>query len=218
MSEDHRYIAAFDLDKTILTINSSRTVVRKSRLAGFMSRGDIRRALYLSLVYQFDLKDPNDIVASMMQWIKGLKQSEISRMISDDVIPEILPLIRPEIRRELEMHREKKARLVLLSSAIPYLCRPVADHLGMDDVICSELEVSNDTFTGHSVGKLVFSREKASRMREYCRENNFLLEQSWYYGDAYTDRHILKIVGNPVAVKPEMKLRLMALRKGWMIL
>ncbi len=215
MSEKHSYIAAFDLDKTILSVNSSRLIVKGSRKMGYMSRKDFRQAIYYSIIYKFDLKDSNEIVLSMMQWLIGLKESEIKLMAEEKAVPALLQLVRPEIKKELEYHRKKNARLLLLSSSLPYLCEPVARHLNMDDVVCSAMEVKEDLFTGRSQGKLVYGTEKAVRMAEYCKANNFPMETSWYYGDAYTDRFILEAVGNPVCVKPEMKLGRLAKRKGW---
>ena len=52
-------------------------------------------------------------------------------------------------------------------------------------------------------------------MKEYCSEHNHPLETAWYYGDAYSDRFILQSVGNPVCVRPEIKLRSMAKKKKW---
>lgn len=196
-------------------MNSSRLVVKESRRMGFMSRREVRQAIYYSFVYKFDLKDPNKIVLSMMRWLKGLKESEIRDMAKEHAIPVLQEQVRPEMIAELQFHRDRNARLVLLSSALPYFCNPMAEFLGMDDVVCSRMEVRDDIFTGQSVGKLVYGVEKAVRMKAYCEQENFPLETAWYYGDAYTDRFVLHAVGNPVVVKPEIKLGWMARRNGW---
>jgi putative phosphoserine phosphatase/1-acylglycerol-3-phosphate O-acyltransferase len=212
------YIAAFDLDKTILSVNSSRIVVQKSREMGFMNSREFRQAIYYSVVYKFDLKDANEIVLSMMQWLKGLKEEEVNKLAREQVVPYLLQVIRPEIRDEIAMHRKNNGMVVLLSSALPYLCQPVSDHLQMDDVVCSLLDVSQGHFTGKARRKLVFGMEKAVRMKEYCESRGYPLETAWYYGDAYTDRFVMQSVGNPVAVKPEIKLWWMAKRRGWKII
>lgn len=218
MNSPHSYIAAFDLDKTLLSVNSNRLVVTMSRRIGLMTRREYHQAIYYSFVYKFNLKAANEIVLSMMQWLKGLKEKEVIALAKEHIIPEMKNTVRPEMIEELEFHRHRNARLVLLSSALPYLCDPIANHLGMDDTVCSSLEVNNGYFTGRPVRKLVFGPEKAARMQEYCTANNFTLESTWYYGDAYTDRYILGSVGNPVCVKPEIKLGWLAKRRGWKII
>ena len=209
---------AYDLDKTILSVNSSRLVVQASRRMGFLTPKDYRQAIYYSILYKFDLQDANKIVLSMMKWLRGLKESEVRELIQQQVTPILMDLIRPEIRESIKYHRSQNARIIMLSSAMPYLCQPVANHLEMDDVICSSLEVTNDHFTGHANGNLIFGKEKARRIKAYSSEHGFPLETTWYYGDAYTDRFILQIVGNPVCVKPEIKLGWMAKRRGWRVI
>lgn len=214
----HSYIAAFDLDKTLLAVNSSRLMVMSSKEAGFMSKKEFRQAIYYSILYKFDLKNATRIVAEMIAWLNGLAEAEMRELLEEHILPELKTQIRPEIRRELEEHRSKNARLVLLSSAMTYLCESIASYLNMDDVVCSRLESKDGILTGKALGNLVFEREKAVRMKSYCEANGYSLEDAWYYGDAFTDRFILDIVGNPVAVKPEIKLKLHARRNGWKII
>lgn len=218
MNNNHSYIAAFDLDKTILSVNSSRLVVTMSRKMGMMTKRDYHQAIYYSFVYKFDLKDANEIVFSMMQWLKDLKEDDVKNLAGKHIVPEMKKLVRPEILEELDFHRKNNARLVLLSSALPYLCDPIADYLSMDDVVCSQLETEDGRFTGRAVGRLVFGPEKSVRMRAYCTAHNFPIDTAWYYGDAYTDRYVLQSVGIPVCVKPEIKLWWMAKRRGWKVL
>jgi HAD superfamily hydrolase (TIGR01490 family) len=218
VKDKYSYVAAFDLDKTILTINSSKLVVTSSRKIGLMSNRDFWQAVYYSIVYKFDLKDANQIVNKMTLWLNGIKESRVVDLIDSNVLSIIINLIRPEMHNIIAEHRKNNAKLVLLSSAIPYLCEPMAKHLEMDDVICSMLETKEGVFTGKSKRKLVFGTEKAVRLKEYCKENNFPLDTAWYYGDAYTDRFVLQSVGNPVCVKPEMKLKRMARKRGWEVI
>ncbi|MCF8224630.1 MAG: HAD-IB family phosphatase [Bacteroidales bacterium] len=218
MKNGHSYLAAFDLDKTILSVNSSRLVVKASRKMGLMSARQLRQAILYSVVYQFDLKDPNEIVLSMMKWLKGLNEKDVAGMATSLILPLMLESIRPEILDEIARHRDNNAYLLLLSSAMPYLCNPVAEHLKLDEVLCSSLETKEGVFTGRSNGNLVFGREKARQMISFCNSHNFDIDTAWYYGDAYTDRFILRSIGNPVCVKPEIKLGLMARRKGWKII
>lgn len=212
------YIAAFDLDKTILGVNSSRVLVKTSKKMGYMNSRDFLQAIYYSIVYKFDLKDANKIVVSMLQWLKGVSETEVRNMILHHAIPDLIQTIRPEIINEVAEHRKNNAKVIILSSALEYICSPIAKHLKVDDLVCSKMEVKNDLFTGKAVGNLVFGKEKAVRMRTYCDQHKFPLDTAYYYGDAYTDHFVLDIVGNPVCVKPEIKLGNRARKKGWRII
>ena len=43
-------------------------------------------------------------------------------------------------------------------------------------------------------------------------------KNSYAYGDSYADLPVLNLVGNPIAVKPDEKLRHIAIRKQWEII
>lgn len=87
----------------------------------------------------------------------------------------------------------------------------------MDDIICLELEVKNSLLTGYPVGKFCYGDEKVRRLLEYCEKNNSTPSKAWYYADAFIDFPALSIVGFPVCVNPDRKLRKKALEKGWRI-
>ena len=218
MKKDYSYVAAFDLDKTIVSVNSSKLIVVASRRLGLMRKRDFLRAILYSIIYKFDLRDPNKIVADMTKWLRGLKETDIISLLHAHVIKDVINLIRPEIVKRMDHHRKENARLVLLSSAMPYICEPIASHLQMDDVISSVLEVREGEFTGKPVGKLNFGKQKAVTMQQFCETHNYDLSKSYYYGDAFTDRFVLDLVGHAVCVQPEIKLRSMAKRKSWEIL
>lgn len=218
MKEKYSYIAAFDLDKTIISVNSSSLIVKASRKNGLMRKRDFLSAILYSIVYKFDLKDANKIVIEMTKWLRGLKESDLIRLLEDHVIDNVLTLVRPEIENEITQHRSQHARLVMLSSAMPYICQPIADHLKFDDVVSSALEVKDGKFTGRPEGRLNFGRQKANTMKAFCDDNHMPVEEAYYYGDAFTDRFVLNVVGHPVCVKPELKLRRLARDKGWRII
>lgn len=218
MKSDYAYLAAFDLDKTILSLNSSRLIVSAARKNGLMSRPQLYQAAAFSFIYKFDLMEPTRIVNAMMGWLKGVNLEEVIQMNKQWILPGLIECIRPEMKKEIEYHKEQNAKVIILSSALPYLCEPVCAHLNMDDVVCSRLEVENGTFSGKSIGPLVYKKEKKTRLVDYCRQQNFDMDTTWYYGDAFTDRFILKAVGNAVCVQPEIKLKLLAKKQGWKIL
>ncbi len=218
MESKFSYIAAFDLDKTIISVNSSRFIVKAARRTGLMNKKDYFKAILFSIKYKFDLKDANKIVEEMTRWLVGMKETDIIQLVNDHVISEVKNLVRPEIRKEFEEHRKQGGRLVLLSSAMSYICEPMAKFLQMDDVISSKLEVSDGELTGVPIGNLNFGTQKAVTMTQFCDDNGYTLEKAYYYGDAYTDRFVLDAVGHAVCVKPEIKLRRMARRKGWRVI
>jgi len=209
------YIPFFDLDRTIININSANTLIHHAYKHGLMTKMDLIKGICFSLLYMFDLKDTTKIINSMIKWVKGVSESTINELSDEMFKNSILKSIRREVHSEINFHKENGGRVVILSSAILPVCRIVADHLGMDDIICSNLEILNGVYTGKSSRKLCFGEEKVARLIDYCTKQSVEPQYSWYYGDSIADFPVLCAVGNPVCVNPDKKLRKAAFKRGW---
>jgi HAD superfamily hydrolase (TIGR01490 family) len=217
ITEDPEYIAFFDVDGTITGANSGRSLVFHAHRKGMMSGFDLIRAINLSLLYKYNLREEIKIINDMVSWVKGLPEKTILEISSEVSSAILIPSIFSEVKAELEFHRSNNAKVVILSSALRTVCQPLADILGFDDILSSELEVVNGHYTGRSKGQLCFGEEKAIKLRKYCEMNNTIPEKAWYYGDSIPDLNALSIVGNPVCVNPDKKLKKIALKNEWKI-
>lgn len=216
-NKEFSYIAFFDLDRTITKAISGRVLAHRAYKKGLMNRLDIANALYLGLAYRLGFADPVKIMTRMLQWTRNLPEQVLLQLSSEAVNEVLLPSIHSEVADELKMHRSKNAKAVILSSSLVSICKEVADHLNMDDVVCSDLEVRNGFLTGQPVGNLCYGNEKLVRLREYCEKNNKKIEDSWYYADSISDFPALGVVGHPVCINPDKQLRNKAKEKNWTI-
>ena len=218
IADTFKYIAFYDLDHTILRGNSANTLVEVARERGIMTPRQFRHAVYLSIIYKLDLGNPTRMINRMLTWLKGLKESAIRELCLEVFNTQLVQTIRPEILKSLEEHRKENGAVVLLSSATAPICDPVSQHLQLDETICTHLESREGILTGHTLGKLVYGEEKKRRMLEFCKAHGHHPEQAYYYGDSHTDQHVMKAVGNPVAVSPDRRLLKLALARNWPIL
>ena len=212
------YIAFFDLDGTIIDANSGKELILYAYKKGFISWLDIVRGIYLSMLYRFKVKDTVKIIHSMAGWLKGVSQSGLITLSEEIFRDRLMKSIRPEVVEKIMFHKNNGGMVVILSSAIMPVCKAIADHLEMDDVICSVLETRNGIFTGNPEGSLCFGKEKVARLTEFCNKNNINPCHSWYYGDSIADLPVLCSVGNPVCVNPDKKLLKAAKERGWQVL
>lgn len=216
--KSHKYIAFYDLDRTILKGNSATALVEESKDRGVMTSGQYRHAVWLSLLYKLNLGNPTKMIKRMLSWMKGLRESDIKLLCEEIYNASIKKTIRPEILESFEMHRSSGAAVVLLSSATAPICEAVDLHLQLDAIICTQLETLDGAYTGHTSGKLVYGAEKKHRMLSFCSDHKAKPENAWYYGDNHTDRFVMEAVGNPVAVSPDKRLKKIAIRRKWPIL
>lgn len=214
---DFSYIAFIDLDRTLINANSGRLLVIHAFKKGLMGINGVIRALLLAFIYRFQLLDTDKIIAGMVSWLRGIPVSTL-KDFSEEVFQKFIKQsISDEARNEIKLHKDKKALVIILSSALAPVCKAVAGHLELDDIICTEIEISDGKYTGYPVGKLCFGEEKTSRCKEYCIKNNTTPELSWYYGDSISDLPLLNYVGNPVCINPDKRLLKVALKNKWRV-
>jgi len=211
-------IAFFDLDRTIISVNSAKILIQTAYKKGLMTMPDLIKGYCLSLMYKLNLRDPAKIIKSISGWLNGVSEIDLESLTKEIFKNQIADSIHNEVHTEINFHKRNGSRVAILSSSIYPICRLVADHLRMDDIVCSKLEVKNGVYTGQSNGPFCFGKEKAVRLKEYCSENKIHPVNSWYYGDAISDLYVLSSVGNPVCVNPDKKLKEAALQRGWKIL
>ena len=212
------YTAFYDLDHTILKGNSATHLVYEARKRGVMTGPQYRHAVWLSVLYKLNLGDPTKMINRMLSWLNGLNEASIMKLSQEIFDQLIRETIRPEILETIKQHRSGNGAVVLLSSATFPICKPVCQHLKLDDMICTRLESDRGILTGRTDGTLVYGPEKRERMLAFCREQGTDPGNAWYYGDSYTDRFVMEAVGNPVAVSPDKRLLKLAGKRNWPVL
>lgn len=217
MVHQEKYIAFFDLDKTLLSVNSSVPLILKAYKRGLMKTSSLLKAVLLSVIYKLRLKNTMDITESMAFWLQGIPEETVAALSEQMVSEQLVHRIRPAVLKEIEHHKSQGARVVILSASLPYTCKPLARHLQIDDVICSSMEVIEGKFTGKPEGKICIEREKEVRVRQYCDEK-CELQQAWCYGDSYSDRFIMEVCGNVVCVAPDSRLKKLAKMRNWKVI
>ena len=212
-----KYAVFMDLDRTIISVNSGKVLVKEAFRKGLMNAGTYFNALYLSILYKLNLRKASLIIERMGGWVSGQPVSKLADLCSVVAAKYLISSIHSEIYKEIEYHRHKGADIIMLSSSIYYLCEPVARHLGIKNVICSRLEEKNGILTGQPQGNFCYGPEKGFRLREYCRIHGFEPGLSWHYGDSVSDLSAFDASGTCICVNPDKKLLKIGIQKGWRI-
>ena len=164
------YVAFFDLDDTLLSVNSGRVLVREAYRIGLMSTKNLLVGLYLSVLYKLNLAHSTKVIEKMALWLKGLEEKKLEELSQSICDKYLFKQISEEMLSEIKIHRGKNAKIVLLSAALPYICGPISKYLQMDDLICSTLQVENGILSGLPDGPLVFGPEKKLQVEAYCKK------------------------------------------------
>lgn len=214
---NYNYIAFFDLDLTLTGKVSGKLLVKEGLKKGILSPLMLLKALTLQVLYILRLREPVRIMEQMSFWIKGLSSATVSELCAELFNRTLFPSIFPQAIDEINMHKRNGAVIVILSSSIRPVCSLVAEALGIDDILCTELEMIDDHYTGEVSGRFCYGHEKAEKMKIYCEKNNRSTRSAWYYGDSVSDLPVFRLSGNPVCINPSRKLKKYALAEGWSI-
>jgi len=91
----------------------------------------------------------------------------------------------------------------------------IAERLGFTGAIGTKAEIKDGKYTGNLIGKLLHRKEKAVAIQELAHSRNINLSECFAYSDSHNDLPLLSAVGNPRAINPDAKLRIMAFSQGW---
>jgi HAD superfamily hydrolase (TIGR01490 family) len=137
-------------------------------------------------------------------------------VLAEEMFEEVIkPTIFPGTRDLIEESRRAGCRQVLVSGGLDFTVRPLAQHLGIEDVIANRLEFSGGYATGQLEKPLVAGPTKAVIIRDFAAKHAIDLTRSWAYSDSYSDLTMLAVVGRPTAVNPDLRLRAVARSYDW---
>ena len=148
----------------------------------------------------------------------GIYQDRLITLAQEHFEEVLKPNIFQGIYRLVDRAREKGLRLVVVSGSLDLFVKPLADHLGFDEVIANRLEMKDGVATGRLVKPVVAGAAKSRLIHDYARALNVDLIASYAYSDSYSDYPMLAMVGKPAAVNPDRALRRAAKELEWPIL
>jgi HAD superfamily hydrolase (TIGR01490 family) len=211
--------AFFDMDNTLLRIETGMSWVRFLRSRGELPASTFAKAIYWSAMYKLAVLDMEAVFTKLIEDLEGDPESEMlakcevwhREHVSKEVAPGALVAI--------EQHRQAGDVIVLATGSTQYAARPVARGVGIEHVLSSELQV--DAASGRFTGKpqaLCFGHHKVALAEAWAARHDVDLGASTFYSDSYNDLPMLERVGRAIAINPDARLRRHARRRGWPVI
>ena len=207
--------AFFDIDHTVLEINSGTKWIGYQWKNKRMTVIELMRALWWSVEYRFGLLDFESMAGRVIAGYRGREVAPIEREVAQWFRDEIELTICDEARAHVEEHRLEGHVVALLTSATRFLSAPVGEALGVEHVLCTEVVEEHGRFTGAHVSPACYGVGKVVRAEAFAADHAIDLERSFFYSDSYSDLPMLERVGEPRVVNPDPRLRRLAQRRGW---
>ncbi len=208
--------AFFDMDNTLLSIDSGTSYTRFLYERGELSKRAVAKVLYWSALYKLALLDMQSVFVKLCADLEGDSEADMIAKCDVWYRRHVADSVAPAARAALEHHRASGHVVVPATGSTVYAARPVARGVGIDHVLASSLEVSSGAFTGRP-GALCFGHHKVTLAEAWANEHGVALKDSYFYSDSYNDLPLLQRVGRPIAVNPDARLRRHARKRGWAI-
>ena len=167
------------------------------------------------LRYKLNLLNLERWTESTLLHFRGQSAQELEVQAAEWFAEYVRPVIYPEARELIAKHRAEGHVVALVSGATLGVLRPLADDLGVEHIMCTQMELENGVFTGRPVQPICFGEGKIYWLQQLLERDGLELAKSWFYTDSITDQPLLDLVGHPVAVTPDPLLYREARRRRW---
>ncbi len=212
-------LAIFDLDNTLLGGDSDYLwgeYLVENKLVNTVDYQSTNQHFYEQYVagsmdifefsaFQFKPLADNSIV-TLEQWRE------------DYLIKKIEPIILVQAKALIEKHRQQNDTLMIITATNSFITTPIANKLGIPNLIATEPEVIDGHFTGEVSGCPSYQEGKVTRLQDWLKDTQHSLDGSYFYSDSHNDLPLLELVEYPFAVDPDPELKVIAQERRWPII
>ena len=212
-------VAFFDLDRTLIDVNSGLLWARHERRQGSISRIQMTRALLWTALYHASFIDMEVAMGRALVHYRGVAAEDLDRRTRAWFDQEVARRIRPRAQAAMEEHRRRGDLLVILTNSSCYEAQAATERWGFDDYLANRFPTDqHGRLTGAFERPLCYGAGKVARAEAWAGARGISLARCTFYSDSYSDLPMLERVGSPRVVSPDPRLRITAMRRGWPVL
>jgi HAD superfamily hydrolase (TIGR01490 family) len=208
--------ALFDLDRTLIDVNSGNLWVKHEWRQGRIGAGTAMWAVAYLALYHTGYSKLEAAFEQATLLYKGQPEAHLEAMTRTWFFSTVAHRLRPGAKTALQAHRDSGELLAVCTSSSTYAGHAASEAFGLDDVIATTFEIDEGLLTG-KVNAMAYGDAKLDRTLEWADRRHVNLDTSTFYTDSYSDRALMERVGHPVAVNPDRRLASLARERGWPI-
>ncbi|WP_186647843.1 HAD family hydrolase [Fluviispira vulneris] len=219
------YYNFFDVDETIIKEKSMFSFLRFYTIKMTLKFNIIvllKYLYYIGLIKYLKTKkfSRNNINEIYYRFYRGVDINELNYYAHEwfDEVKEKSNFFNEKIISEINFHKSNGAKVIFVSGSFKSCLKPIADYIGIDDILCTKMEIINDKCTGKLLNMPVIGQGKSNIIKYHLLKNNFSnYSLCFAYGDHISDLPMLNFVGNPRVVPKCKKLLAHAKKNNWII-
>lgn len=207
--------ALFDMDKTLVRVNTGSLYVRWRMRRGESGFADMARVSWWTLQYTFGLVDAEAVSRYGARVLAGRDEAAFAEECEEWYRTMVRPYVTEAARREVSRRRGEGLVTAIVTGSSPYGAMPLAAELGIDHVVASQLRVHEGRFTGEVEPPLCFGVGKVQRAERWAAEHGIDLARCVFYSDSLSDLPMLERVAEARVINPDPRLARIARKRGW---
>ncbi|WP_280549406.1 HAD family hydrolase [Halomonas sp. 11-S5] len=212
-------LAIFDLDNTLLSTDSDHAWGEFLLEQGAVDPVAYREANDRFLAdYEAGTLDIHAFLAVALRPLAEHSPEQLAAWHQQFMASKIEPHVLSKGEELVARHRARGDTLLIVTATNRFITGPIAERLGIDELIAVEPEVSDGRYTGRATGIPSYREGKVERLDAWLVDKDLTLDDSWFYSDSHNDLALLERVEHPVAVDPDPSLREVAKARGWKII
>ena len=212
-------LAIFDLDNTLIAGDSDYLwgeYLCEHGLIDSAGHRDKHQQYYDD--YHAGRLDIEDFLRFQLKPLADNALEDLERWRSDYFRTKIEPIMLPKAEQLVDSHRRRGHELLIITATNRFITAPIAEAMGIDNLIATEPVFSNGRFTGEVTGMPSYREGKIQRLHEWLEQRGESSCEQWFYSDSHNDLPLLRDVDHAVAVDPDDQLRSKAEANDWPII
>lgn len=209
-------LAIFDLDNTLLHGDSDHAWGEFLVKQGIVDESFYRTQNdHFYELYKQSRLDIMEYLAFALEPLTRFSLEQLADLHKQFMAEYVTPMRQAKADALLQRHREQGDYLLIITATNGFITHPIADALGVDDILATEPEIVNGQYTGNIVGIPCYQDGKVTRLQQWLENTRHDLEDSYFYSDSINDLPLLQAVTHPVVVDGDERLTAEAQQRGW---
>lgn len=211
-----RVAALFDMDRTLVRKDTARLYTQYRRDRGEATWRDALQVAFWAVQYTLGIIDAPNVARQALAGFRGTEERALLEACEGWFREYVLEHVQTKGREAVARHQQQGHLVAIVTGATAYAAKPLASELGIDQVVCTELELDSEgRLTGRIIEPLCYGQGKLERARRLAEIQDFNLAEATFYSDSITDLPLLEAVRYPQIVNPDARLRRTARQRGW---
>ncbi|MCB5274580.1 putative hydrolase [Arthrobacter sp. SO5] len=214
----HGEAAFFDVDNTLMRGASLFHVARKMHQRGAFTLPEVAGFAWKQFMFILRGENMDDVHAvrdSALTLAAGITVADVEAL-GEEVYDEMIESrIWPGAKALAEQHLRVGRKVWLVTGTPIEVATVISTRLGLTGALGTVGEIVDGAYTGRLVGEILHGPAKAMAVRGIAESEGLDLTRCWAYSDSHNDIPLLGMVGHPVAINPDSRLRRHARENNW---